>query len=296
MYTKIKSENLNFIELTSLSIKIFYKRIIAIFFVILLFNLPVRFLAFFITNYVINANIHPLAHTGISILENFIILIPTMCIIFVANSELDSLEMKLNQIFKKSLRLWRGAIVTYVIENIIIFILLILLIIPGIIWMVYYTFSMQAVTLKNLTGKAALDYSKSLVRGHWWKVFLIGLAYGLIYYVIFWILKMQPPPNGDINLVELIIIPLRELIYAFLIVVTNILFINREYLNEKESDKPKILEYLLTKTGSEIDDSEVDFDYGQENMFLICPVCGNKLFEIYEICPECGEVIPKEKE
>jgi len=34
--------------------------------------------------------------------------------------------------------------------------------------------------LQGITGKAALDHSKRLVKGQWWKIFWINLAIGLM--------------------------------------------------------------------------------------------------------------------
>ena len=296
MYTKIKCKDLNFFELTSLSVKVFINRIILIFIVILLFNIPVRIADFYISTNVFKSNSHPFINIGITIFENFIILVPTMLIIMIVNLELSNLEMKLSQMFKKTMYLWKGAIITSVVENIITFLLLILLVVPGIVWMVYYTFSMQVVTLRNLTGKDALDYSKFLVKGRWWKVFFIFLVYGLFYFIIFWILKIPKNATENINELKFILIPIREIANTFLVVVTSVLYINLQYKYETEGgiEKPTLIDHLMSKTGSEIDDSEVDFDYGQENVGIVCPCCGINLIEIYEICPECGEVIIEE--
>ena len=54
------------------------------------------------------------------------------------------------------------------------------LIIPGLIWMVYYLFLPYVVSVTSLSGKKALDYSKSLVKGRFWRTlgyfFVIGIA------------------------------------------------------------------------------------------------------------------------
>ena len=53
----------------------------------------------------------------------------------------------------------------------ILFGLSLMLLIPGIMWAVYYTFIMQAVVLKRLSGTKAVAYSKSLVQGRSWQEF-----------------------------------------------------------------------------------------------------------------------------
>ncbi|OVE80851.1 hypothetical protein BVY04_04755 [bacterium M21] len=44
-------------------------------------------------------------------------------------------------------------------------------IVPGIIWAIYYSFIIAVVAVTYQTGKDALDYSKSLVKGRWWRIF-----------------------------------------------------------------------------------------------------------------------------
>ncbi len=75
-----------------------------------------------------------------------------------------------------------------------------LLVVPGIIYAVYYIFVQNSVMLRGKKGKAALDYSKSLVKGRWWHVFwyfavfiiiiclpsmLYGVAYAFIEKTLF---------------------------------------------------------------------------------------------------------------
>ncbi len=43
------------------------------------------------------------------------------------------------------------------------------LIIPGLIWAIYYMFLPYVVSVTSLSGKKALDYSKSLVKGRFWR-------------------------------------------------------------------------------------------------------------------------------
>lgn len=51
-----------------------------------------------------------------------------------------------------------------------------LFIIPGFIWLNYYTFSDQFVLSRGLKFKQALDASKSMVRGRWWEILGVNLV------------------------------------------------------------------------------------------------------------------------
>lgn len=66
-------------------------------------------------------------------------------------------------------RLWKTSW-TALLAAVIVSILS-LLIIPGIIWGIYYSFFIFVVAEKNVGGRKALSYSKALVSGRWWKVF-----------------------------------------------------------------------------------------------------------------------------
>jgi len=58
--------------------------------------------------------------------------------------------------------------------------LFLLLIVPGIIFAVYWTFVISVIIIKNLSGKKALDYSKSVVKKRWWKVLGYSIVLELI--------------------------------------------------------------------------------------------------------------------
>lgn len=64
-----------------------------------------------------------------------------------------------------------------------------ILLIPFLTYSVYWLFSLPAVVLRNKSGKAALDYSKKLVEGRWWRTMLytltIFILLGVILYPIF---------------------------------------------------------------------------------------------------------------
>lgn len=60
----------------------------------------------------------------------------------------------------------------------------ILLIIPGIIFSVWYVFSEYIFFAEDLRGMAALKRSKELVKGFWWKVLWRFLGFGFIMFLI----------------------------------------------------------------------------------------------------------------
>ena len=68
---------------------------------------------------------------------------------------------------------------------------------PALIWMIYYVFAFYIVALRNFSGKAALDYSKQLVKGQWWRVFGYTMVVGI------GVLIVQIPVNLVVALLPL---------------------------------------------------------------------------------------------
>ncbi len=59
--------------------------------------------------------------------------------------------------------------------GIIYFLRCLLLIVPGIIYIVNNGYYANALILRDQRGKAAFQYSRSLVKGNWWRVFFLNL-------------------------------------------------------------------------------------------------------------------------
>ncbi len=71
----------------------------------------------------------------------------------------------------------------------------ILLIIPGIIFSVWFTFSVFVFICEGLKGSSALKRSKQLVQGHWWPVFGRIIVLSIIVLLISWIKFFGPIIN-----------------------------------------------------------------------------------------------------
>lgn len=99
----------------------------------------------------------------------------------------------------------------------------ILLVIPGIIFAIWFTFSSYLVVSENLSGKAALSRSKQLVKGSFWAVlgrsafiglivFIASLIFGFIFSFVFG----EGMENVGTLISSILISPLAT-IYIFLI-------------------------------------------------------------------------------
>lgn len=123
-----------------------------------------------------------------------------------------------------------AAIGTGLLSFLILFGLFLLLIVPGVIWSIYYAFSFLVVAVRHLSGKKALDYSKSLVKGQWWRVawflFLIvvtGILCALPLAVLF-----EFTLAGQLH--ELAFSVLTDITTTLCTVITIVFFLNSDYL------------------------------------------------------------------
>jgi len=90
-----------------------------------------------------------------------------------------------------------------IVTGVFLVLLYILLIIPGIIFTVYWAFASYIFIHKNTTVMGALKESKRIVRGNWWKVFWRGLLLLIIYVVVDGILGFIPIIGGLLSMLIL---------------------------------------------------------------------------------------------
>lgn len=110
--------------------------------------------------------------------------------------------------------------------------LTLLFIIPGIIYTVYWSLATFVCVDKNLAGKPALDYSKNLVKGHWWKIFFllfISFITRVVYYVVVNIFFT------DSFLTSIIVDNIAQLIDVLFIVASIIFYLNLDQINKTPS-------------------------------------------------------------
>lgn len=96
-------------------------------------------------------------------------------------------EISLFEALAEGLRRWPRYLLTGFLGGLIVGAFC-LLIIPGLIWAVYYMFLPYVVSVTSLSGMRALDYSKSLVKGRFWRTisyfFVIGFAAAIPSFII----------------------------------------------------------------------------------------------------------------
>jgi len=93
---------------------------------------------------------------------------------------LENKAITISEALVFSLQRLGKASLTAIIAGVIVGLLSLLLVIPGIIWAVYYAFIIFVVAERNIGGMDALAFSKSLVVGRWWKVLGYGFLISLL--------------------------------------------------------------------------------------------------------------------
>jgi len=166
----------------------------------------------------------------------------TMALAKLIESSILGKPVTWQQALRHALSRWGASIGTGLLAGVILLGLFLLLIVPGIIWSLYYSFFVFVVALRGLSGKAALDYSKGIVKGQWWRVFgyllvieLLGTISSLIVVIPFFF-------TPDARILEIISGTLCDIISALFICMTIVFFLNNNYLrirSEQSQEAPQ---------------------------------------------------------
>lgn len=103
----------------------------------------------------------------IQIILGLLILVVTLAIAFVVKFRVEGKEIDLSSAIKNGFSRWLPVIGTSILMGVFLIGLFILLIVPGIIFSVYWIFTVYIVALNNKSGLAALKHSKAIVKGRW---------------------------------------------------------------------------------------------------------------------------------
>jgi hypothetical protein len=151
-----------------------------------------------------------------------------MALFMLIDSSVAGSSRSWNEAFRQALSRWGASVVTTFLAGLIVTGLTLLLVVPGIVWGVYYIFFLMAVSVRGLSGKAALDFSKGLVKGQWWRVCGFHLVF-LLFYIIF-VSAIQPLmillPN--VLIVQVATKVIYDLFFAYSQTMAMIFFLNGE--------------------------------------------------------------------
>ncbi len=162
------------------------------------------------------------------ILEGLIGIIATMAIAHVVKNSIDGKAIPLGVALNKSMTTWVTAVKTNFISGLYLLGLTLLLIVPGVIYYVYWSFALLVATFHGKSGKSAMDYSKAMVKGRWWRVAIYSFVFGLLS-IITGLIAGAPLwffPEGINVVADVTMSTLIDIIYAYFTVVTVVFFIN----------------------------------------------------------------------
>ena len=174
-----------------------------------------------------------LALSGIRWIDSLFSLMVFIGIAYIVERSLQGQEVNLGDIFRFSISRLGDAFWTSILLSFIVLGGTLLLIIPGIIWSNYYSFTLIIVALRNLKGKAALEASKKLVNGQWWRVFWIYTAIVISVLVInFPILILSRNLPHLKFLYTFAPLTVFNVVGAITMIMVVVLFLNTEYVKD----------------------------------------------------------------
>jgi len=166
----------------------------------------------------------------VRILEFFVGIIATLAIAIITEKTIEGERVSWQEALKFGLSKWTKAIGTGFLSGVRILGFTLLFIIPGVIYSLYYFFWDYVVALRDRSGREALEYSKNLVEGQWWRIFGITLFFSLVAVALS--LGISYLANMISNNQFFSIIPsiLIDIISSFLIVMYVLLFLNNDFV------------------------------------------------------------------
>jgi hypothetical protein len=228
MKTLIQTQQFGISQILNLGGKIFSSNFRKILTVILCVNLPKYILG--LAN--IDAVIEPLGLEGhinalilgsIGVLQLLIQTIGTTAIAYLVERFIYDENTTWKQALRHGASRFPSQLGTSLLSILILTGLTLLLIVPGLIWSVYYIFLIYVVAIRGIGGMKALDYSKMLVQGQWWRVLRMSLILGFLLGIAFVGLDVC---NGILLSLPLMLLPITnpavETIFEMAIIATKI--------------------------------------------------------------------------
>lgn len=110
---------------------------------------------------------------------------PMMIIAFLVKDRIDGKPVeKIGTYFERALFKIFHLFITNILMAFGLFFLFLMFVIPAVIFAVYWSFAFLAIILKDKKYLSALDYSKEMVKGRWWKVFGYLVFFGIAGFIV----------------------------------------------------------------------------------------------------------------
>lgn len=232
MSTPLPHQLLSLGQLLSVSWKKYIEHFVHIALIVVIVYLPVNYIMSIIPEPTSAAEFADSVRLS-SAISGLFSIIAFAAIAFLIKTSLEDKSGSLAGAFKFALGKWWKLFSTHFVTNLFVGLLAILLIIPGVIFGIYWLFVGQAVIFNDLSGQSARDFSKHLVRGRWWKVFGYGCVFlllQLIFLIAYVIISSNLPQTVLFNIATS---ALYDILSAYITVVLIMFYLN--LVNTKES-------------------------------------------------------------
>jgi hypothetical protein len=167
-------------------------------------------------------------------IQTLIVLIADLALVYAVKELIEGRKTDYRNALRQSLKRWPAAVGTEMIMAVFLAGLFILFIIPGIIFAVYWSFALFAVMIRNKSGTFALYYSRSLVKGRWWKVLGYSVSFGLlsflpvIPFLVLWFMMPKDP------FTDLLYSTVSNISMSFYTVAWTVYFLNLDTVKEEK--------------------------------------------------------------
>ncbi len=165
----------------------------------------------------------------------------TMATAKLVESSLRGEPMTWQAALRHALSRWGAVVWTGILGSLIVIGMYLLLIIPGIIWSLYYALVVYVVALRGLSGKRALDCSKAIVKGQWWRVFGYLFVIQLLNFVAAIVVSLPFLQTPDHRWIGIASDTLIDLVSALFLCMTIVFFLNNE--RRAYADEPPALPF-----------------------------------------------------
>ena len=159
--------------------------------------------------------------------------IASVAIAYVVERTIQGQDVAWGDALRHGLSRWPSIFGTSFVAGLILLGLTLLLIIPGVIWSVYYAFYIYVVALRDIGGKEALDYSKNLVEGQWWRVAGIWLVITAVLYGVTLIVALPFVIVASVSGIQILVNvagAINSVAAALFTVIMVVWFLNIDYL------------------------------------------------------------------
>ena len=241
MIKNIYKDYFSFWELFLKSISFFKDNFKYILFISLIIYLPIDIASYYLSENIIVFEDFSFEERlryikNINWISSIFWIIVVTFVIFLVKWDVDWEKKSFNKYFKLAISNWWKAIIWSICYWFFVwFFTLYLIIIPWIIFWIYWIFFLQIILLKKIKILDSIDYSIKLVKWNWWKIFLsLIFLYSLLILLSLWMTFIPYIENLFIDIFITFII---DLLYLFIVIFFTFKFLNLDRDNNLENKK-----------------------------------------------------------